>query len=217
MGKVRFQIAVSLDGFVAGQDQSVDNPLGVGGEALHEWVIELEAWRKPHGLEGGEVNASSGVMDEVQANVGAVVMGRKMFGGGPGPWDADEPWKGWWGDDPPFHTPVYVLTHHAREPLEMLGGTTFTFVPEGVDRAMKLAREAAGQKDVLLGGGASTLQQFLAAGLVDEFYLHIVPILLGSGERLLENVGALRLDQVSAIEGNGVAHIKYRVVNRKDS
>ena len=212
MTTFRFQIAVSLDGYVAGPDQSEENPLGVGGESLHEWVVALEAWRKPHGLEGGEVNASTPVMEEAQANMGATVMGRNMFGGGPGPWAGDPPWNGWWGDDPPFHTPVFVLTHHPREPLTMEGGTSFTFVTDGIDSALEQARQAAGSMDVLLGGGASVIQQYLAAGLIEEFELHVVPVLLGGGERLLENVGNLKLEQVRAIEAPGVTHIKYRVV-----
>jgi dihydrofolate reductase len=131
MSTFRFQLAVSLDGFVAGPDQSEENPLGVGGMELHQWVFRLEAWRRRHGLEGGEVNTSTPVVEEAQANVGATVMGRSMFGGGPGPWRKDRPWNGWWGDNPPFHTPVFVLTHHPRQPLEMEGGTTFVFVTEG--------------------------------------------------------------------------------------
>jgi dihydrofolate reductase len=212
MSKLRFQLAVSLDGYVAGPDQSEENPLGVGGEDLHEWMVDLEAWRRQHGLEGGEVNASTPVVEELQSNVGATVMGRNMFGGGPGPWREDPPWNGWWGDNPPFHTPVFVLTHHPREPLEMEGGTTFNFVTDGIESALERAKQAAGGRDVLLGGGANVVQQYLAAGLVDEFELHIVPILLGDGERLLENVGNLKLEQVSAIEAPGVTHLKYRVV-----
>jgi dihydrofolate reductase len=212
MSTFRFQLAVSLDGYSAGPDQSEENPLGVGGDSLHEWIVELGAWRKPHGLEGGEVNASTPVIEEAQSNVGATVMGRNMFGGGPGPWTEDPPWIGWWGDNPPFHTPVFVLTHHPREPLEMDGGTTFTFVNDGIASALEQARQAAGGLDVALGGGASVIQQYLAAGLVDEFELHIVPILLGDGERLLENVGNLKLEQVRAIEAPGVTHLKYRVV-----
>jgi len=212
MSNLTFQISVSLDGYVAGPDQTEEDPLGVGGEDLHEWVVRLEAWRKPHGLEGGEVNASTPVMEEVQANVGATIMGRNMFGGGPGPWNEDDPWNGWWGDNPPFHTPVYVLTHHAREPLEMEGGTTFFFVTDGIESALEQARAAAGQKDVQIGGGADVIQQYLAAGLVDDFDLHVVPILLGGGARLLENVGDLKLEQLRAIDAPGVTHIKYRAV-----
>jgi dihydrofolate reductase len=213
VGKFRFQISMSLDGFVAGPNQSEENPLGLGGEDLHEWVVKLEAWRRQHGLEGGEVNASSAVIEEVQTNVGATVMGRNMFGGGPGPWDKDDPWNGWWGDNPPFHTPVFVLTHHPREPLEMKGGTTFYFVTDGIESALEQARQAAGANDVMIGGGASVVQQYLAAGFVDEFELHVVPILLGDGERLLEKVGDLKLEQVRAVDAPGVTHIRYRVIN----
>jgi dihydrofolate reductase len=211
MTKVRFQISVSVDGFVAGPHQSERDPLGVGGERLHEWVVELEAWRKQHGMKGGAVNASTPVVEEALANVGATLMGRNMFGGGPGPWSEDPPWKGWWGDEPPFHTPVFVLTHHPRDPLEMEGGTTFFFVTDGIESALEQAKRAVGDGDVAIGGGASVIQEYLAAGLVDEFELHIVPVLLGEGERLLENVGNLNLEQVRAIEAPGVTHVKYRV------
>jgi dihydrofolate reductase len=212
MSKLRFQIAVSVDGYSAGPDQSVENPLGVGGEDLHAWMVKLEAWRKMEGQEGGEVNASTPVFEEMMSNVGATVMGRNMFGGGPGPWTEDPPWNGWWGEDPPFHHPVFVLTHHPRDPVEMEGGTTFTFVTDGIESALEQAKQAAGGQDVLLGGGANVVQQYLVAGLVDEFQLHIVPLLLGGGERLLEGVGDLRLEQVRAIEAPGVTHIKYRVL-----
>jgi dihydrofolate reductase len=212
MGTIRFHIAVSLDGYVAGPHQSVENPLGVGGEGLHDWLVELEAWRTQHGLEGGKVNASTPVVEELQSNVGATVMGRNMFGGGPGPWREDPPWTGWWGDDPPFHTPVFVLTHHAREPLEMKGGTTFTFVTDGIEAALEQAKQAAGEQDVQIGGGANVVQQSMAAELVDEFELHIVPILLRSGERLLENAGDIKVHQVRTIGAPGVTHIKYRVL-----
>jgi dihydrofolate reductase len=212
MSTFRFQLAVSLDGYVAGPDQSEENPLGVGGMDLHRWVFDLEAWRKQQGLAGGEINASTPVVEEAQSNVGATVMGRNMFGGGPGPWKDDPSWNGWWGNDPPFHTPVFVLTHHPRERLQMEGGTTFIFVTDGIESALEQAKQAADGQDVLLGGGAHTAQQYLAAGLIDEFELHIVPILLGGGERLLENVGNLKLEQVRAIEAPGVTHVKYRVV-----
>ena len=212
MSKFRFQLAVSLDGFVAGPEQSEENPLGIGGVDLHEWVVKLEVWRKQHGLEGGEVNASTPVVEEIQSNIGAGVMGRNMFGGGPGPWSEDEPWNGWWGDNPPFHTPVYVITHHPREPLKMEGGTTFTFVTDGIGSALAQAKQAADGRDVLLGGGANVVQQYLAAGLIDEFDLHVVPILLAEGERLLENIGRLELEQVRAVDAPDVTHIKYRVI-----
>ncbi len=210
MTKVRSHISVSLDGYVAGPNQTPDEPLGEGGEGLHEWVVATESWRRQHGLEGGEAGPDSEVADGMAKGVGAHIMGRRMFGGGDGPWD--EGWRGWWGDDPPFHTPVFVLTHHPREPLEMQGGTTFHFVTDGIEAALERAREAAGEDDVLIAGGAEAIQQYLAAGLLDELYLHIVPILLGAGERLLENVGDLNVERVRAIEAPGVTHIKYRVV-----
>jgi dihydrofolate reductase len=211
MPKLRFEISLSVDGFVAGPNQTEEDPLGEGGEALHEWALELEAWRRSHGREGGEVNASSEVMEESIANVGAVIMGRNMFGGGPGPW-GEEPWTGWWGDDPPFHVPVFVLTHHEREPLPMEGGTTFHFVSDGIEAALEQAREAAGDEDVKLAGGAEAAQQYLAAGLVDEMQLNVAPILLGSGERLFENVGSdLELVQERVVHTPKVTHIRYRV------
>jgi dihydrofolate reductase len=138
-------------------------------------------------------------------------MGRNMFGGGPGPWTEDDPWNGWWGDNPPFHTPVFVITHHPREPVEMKEGTTFHFVTAGIESALERAKQAAGSQDVVLGGGAGVAQQYLAAGLIDEFELHLVAIVLGDGERLFDNVGNLSLEQVRAVEGAGVTHIKYRV------
>ena len=211
MSRLRFRISISLDGFVAGPDQSVDNPLGIGGERLHEWVFPLKAWRAPHGLEGGEINDSTPVLEEELANIGATIMGRNMFGGHPGPWDEEEPWNGWWGTNPPFHHPVFVLTHHAREPLELEGGTTFTFVTDGIQSALQQARRAAGGKDVALAGGAKVTQQYLAAGLVDEMQLHLVPTLLGSGERLLENVGNRLhgLELVRTVATPAVTHLKF--------
>jgi dihydrofolate reductase len=206
---LRFHISVSLDGYAAGPDQSEENPLGIGGERLHDWVIPLEAWRRQHGMEGGEVNASSAVLDEALENVGATIMGRNMFGPVRGPW-GDREWKGWWGDDPPFHYPVFVLTHHPREPLEMKGGTTFIFVTDGIESALRQAELTAGGRDVAIGGGAGTIRQYLAAGLVDEFELAVVPILLGGGPRLFDGVDQ-RLEQVRAIEAPGVTHLKYRV------
>jgi dihydrofolate reductase len=210
--KLRLQISVSLDGFVAGPNPSEKDPLGEGGMELHQWAFGLAAWRKPHGREGGEVNASTPVMEEALTNVGATIMGRNMFGGGPGPWGED-PWDGWWGDDPPFHTPVFVLTHHEREPLVKDGGTTFTFVTDGIESALEQAKAAAGGKDVSLGGGADVAQQYLAASLIDELGVNVVPVLLGAGTRLFDNgVGVgLGLEQVAAIEAPGVTHLKYRL------
>lgn len=212
MSKLRFSITMSLDGYVAGPDQSLENPLGVGGEELHSWVTELAAWREAHGQKGGVVNASSRIMEEMFENVGAVIMGRGMFGGGPGPWKDD--WKGWWDEDPPYHMPVFVLTHHRRESLPMLGGTTFHFVTGGIESALKQAKEAAAGKDVLIGGGASTVQQFLRAGYVDEINVSIVPRFLGAGERLFDNLGGspTQFEQTRVIEGPGVVHVRYRAV-----
>ncbi len=210
MSKVRVHISVSADGYVAGPNQTVENPLGEGGESLHEWVFPLQAWREPHGRDGGEVNASNEVLEEAQANVGAEIMGRGKFGGGTGPWP-DDTWIGWWGEEPPFHMPVFVLTHHEREPLT-LSDTTFTFVTDGIESALEQARAAAGGKDVTIGGGAEAVNQYLAAGLVDELELHIAPLLLGGGARLFDGVGSdLRLEQIRAVDAPGVTHVKYRV------
>ena len=211
MSKLRFRISMSLDGFVAGPSQSVDNPLGIGGMRLHEWVFPLAVWRAMHGLEGGEVNASSAVVEESLANVGATVMGRNMFGGHPGPWNTKEPWNGWWGVNPPFHHPVFVVTHHAREPLRLEGGTTFTFVTGGIQSALEQARRAAGGKDVSLAGGANVAQQYLAAGAVDEMGINLVPTLLGSGERLFEGLGddLHGLELVRTVAAPKVTHLKF--------
>ncbi len=210
MSSVRCHISISLDGFVAGPNQSIENPLGEGGMRLHQWAFGTASWREQHGLDGGERNADGEVVDEVVQNVGAYIMGRKMFGGGDGPWD--ETWTGWWGEDPPYRVPVFVLSHHAREPLMMQGGTTFTFVTDGVESALEHAGTAAGDQDVAIAGGASIVRQFLAAGLLDELYLHLVPIILGTGERLLEDVGDPTLEPVKVIASPAVTHIKYRVV-----
>jgi dihydrofolate reductase len=218
MSKLKFSISLSLDGFMAGPDQSVDHPLGLGGMRLHDWAFALEAFQKSHGQGGGEVNASTRVIDEMFENVGAVIMGRNMFGPVRGSWGSNE-WRGWWGDDPPYHMPVFVLTHHARPPEPMQGGTTFQFVTDGVEQALRQAREAARGKDVLIGGGASTIRQLLAARLVDEVNVAVVPILLGAGERLFDNLGdaGLTLEQTRVIEAPGVTHLRYRVVNGASS
>jgi dihydrofolate reductase len=204
------RFAVSLDGYTSGPDQSVDNPLGVGGMLLHDWAFALASWRAPHGLEGGEVNASTAVVEEGLAGIGATIMGRNMFGGHPGPWNPEKPWNGWWGADPPFHHPVFVLTHHARPPLALEGGTTFTFVTDGIEAALAQARRAAGDKDVALAGGASAARQYLNAGLVDVMELHLTPILLGAGERLFDGVRDLHgLRLVRTIAAPGVSHLKF--------
>ncbi|OAI52142.1 deaminase [Betaproteobacteria bacterium SCGC AG-212-J23] len=210
MSKLKLRISMSLDGFVAGPEQSVANPLGIGGMKLHEWVFPLKAWREPHGMEGGEVNESSKVVEESLQNIGATIMGRNMFGGHPGPWDAKQPWMGWWGDTPPFHHPVFVLTHHAREPLVMKGGTTFNFVTHGIAGALAQARKAAGGKDIALAGGAKACQQYLVAGLVDEMQISLAPVLLGRGERLFDRVDDLHgLELVRTIAAPKVVHLKF--------
>jgi len=211
MPKLRLRISMSLDGFVAGPSQSVQNPLGIGGIRLHEWAFPLAQWRAMHGLEGGEVNESSRMVEESLANIGATVMGRNMFGGHPGPWPAKEPWNGWWGTNPPYHHPVFVLTHHARAPLELEGGTTFTFVTGGIETALEQALRAAGGKDVSLAGGAKAAQQYLVAGLVDEMEISLVPTLLGSGERLFDGVGddLHGLELARTVAAPDVTHLKF--------
>jgi dihydrofolate reductase len=214
MSKLRCHISISLDGFVAGPNQSEENPLGEGGERLHEWMGQLAAWRQSHGEQGGEVNESTRIVEESRENLGASVMGRNMFG--PirrGAW-GDEQWTGWWGDNPPYHHPVFILTHHPRDAVEMEGGTTFRFVTDGIASALEQARKAAGGKDVMLWGGAQVVQQYLAAGLLDVLELNVVPALLGDGARLFDNLGdaEVQLEQVRAVEGPGVTHLKYRSV-----
>lgn len=210
MSKVRFVITMSVDGYVAGPNQSPEQGLGEGGEQLHEWVVGLKFFREMHGEDGGETGVNDDMIRQDFENIGAHILGRNMFGGGSGEWDPE--WKGWWGDNPPYHHDVFVLTHHPREPLPMEGGTTFYFVTDGIESALKQAKASAGGMDVLVAGGAETAQQYLAAGLVDEVTLHVVPVLLGSGARLLDNLGSAKLEQVRSVEGPGVTHIKYRVV-----
>jgi dihydrofolate reductase len=210
VSKVKCQISISADGYLAGPNQGEEHPLGEGGMALHEWVFKLAAWRQPHGREGGEVNASSEVLEEATANTGAVVMGRNMFGPVRGPW-TEPMWNGWWGEEPPFHCPVFVLTHHEREPLT-LGETTFHFVTEGAERAVELAREAAGSKDVSVGGGGETIQQLIRARLLDELLVNQVPLILGAGTRLLDGIPpSVKLEQLRVVEAPDVAHIFYAV------
>jgi dihydrofolate reductase len=209
MGHVTCQISISLDGFVAGPNQSIDNPIGEGGMRLHEWAFASAGWRRQHGMEGGDPGPDDDVVAEVTEGIGAYIMGRKMFGGGDGPWD--ESWTGWWGEDPPYHVPVFVLTNHERESLEMQGGTTFHFVTDGIESALEQAREVAGEQHVSIAGGASAVRQYLAAGLLDELYLHIVPVVLGAGERLLQDVGDPRLEPVKVVASPAVTHVKYRI------
>jgi dihydrofolate reductase len=211
MSKLRLKISMSLDGFVAGPRQSLENPLGIRGMRLHEWAFALQAWRSQHGLEGGEANASTKVMDESVANIGATIMGRNMFGGHPGDWSREKPWNGWWGEDPPYHHPVFVLTHHPREPLILEGGTSFTFVTNGIEAALEQARRAARGQDISLAGGAKAAQQYLAAGLVDEMEINLAPTLLGSGERLFDGLGddLQGLELVRTVAAPKVVHLKF--------
>ena len=201
MGKVKSQISMSLDGFITGPDDTVDEPMGIGGERLHEWVFVLKSWREPHGLEGGEVNEDSDVLEESIRNTGAVIVGRRMFDHAQG-----------WGDNPPFHVPVFVVTHRAQEQLVKEGGTTFTFVTDGVESAVAQARVAARDADISVGGGASIIQQLINAGLLDEIEIHVIPVLFGGGKRLFDNLGADQLELVNdrAIHSPGVTHLRYR-------
>jgi dihydrofolate reductase len=214
MPQVIFDISVSLDGFVAGPNQTLEDPLGAGGMHLHEWAFATAAWRERHGLEGGEANADSEVIAETLARQGAVVMGRRMFSGGAGPWEDDPNAGGWWGDDPPFGVPVFVLTHHPRETLELMGGTMFTFVTDGIQSAVGQARSAAGDKDVLVAGGGEVIQQAFAAGLIDEFQIHLAPILLGDGVPLFDGRVAkhAKVDVTRVVESPAATHLLYRVV-----
>ena len=209
MSRVRLHISMSLDGFVAGPDQSVTDPLGIGGEGLHEWVVKLGVWREAHGLEGGESNASDRVAGALEG-VGATVMGRNMFGGGPGEWP-EPAWNGWWGEDPPFKHPVFVLTHHKRPSLEMEGGTSFHFISATPQEALALATEQADGRDVRIGGGPTVVRDFLKAGLVDELHVAVVPILLGQGERLWDDLRGLEAGYRVTTEGaeSGTAHITF--------
>ena len=214
MSKLKCQITTSLDGYVAGPHQSRKQPLGEGGIHLHDWALPTKTFRVIHGdTSGGETGVNDDVLREAFENVGASIMGRYMFGPVRGQWGSD-PWRGWWGDNPPFHHPVFVLTHHARTALPMQGGTTFYFVTDGIESALAQAREAAGRKDVTIHGGASVIQQYLNARLLDEIEIHIVPLLLGGGARLLENLEAHRIsfEPIRTLVGPGVAHLKYRVV-----
>ncbi len=210
MAKLRFHITMSLDGYVAGPDQSIENPLGVGGRGLHDWAFATRTFRAMHGMEGGETGLDDDHAAAQVANVGAIIMGRHMFGPVRGSW-GDDPWRGWWGDDPPFHTPVFVLTHHRREPLEMQGGTTFHFVSEGIESALERAAAAADGQDVALGGGADAAQHYLRARLIDEMGIHVVPVLLGGGARLFDNLdgGPSGYECVALASLPAVAHYTY--------
>jgi dihydrofolate reductase len=213
MGNVVSNISMSTDGFIAGPNPSLDEPLGEGGEQLHEWGVRLASWREPHGKSGGDTGPDNDVMEEAFKSGGATVMGRKMFSGGEGPWEDDPKADGWWGDEPPFGHPVFILTHHPREAVTKQGGTTFNFVTEGVEAALDQAREAAGDKDVSVGGGASAIQQALNAGLLDEIQIHVIPVLLGGGTRLFgdEAGGSVELEKIRVIDSPDVTHLKFRV------
>jgi dihydrofolate reductase len=203
MGKVHSDITMSLDGFIAGPNDGLEFPLGEGGEGLHQWVYDLASWREPHGLEGGVTNRDSEILEEAMSSNGAIVLGRRMFDNAQG-----------WGDNPPFHVPVFVLTHEAREEEVKEGGTTFTFVTDGIETALDQAKTAAGDKSVAISGGANTIQQYLRAGLVDEMQIHVAPLLLGGGIRLFDNLGTdeIKLQNTGVIESPAVTHLKFLVV-----
>jgi dihydrofolate reductase len=219
MSKVISHLTISLDGFLAGPNQSLENPLGEGAMKLHEWLFATPEFQESHsdpGDPGASAGRGGGVDSEaaasMQRGIGAVVMGRNMFAAGRGEWDLS--WRGWWGENPPFHTPVFVLTHYAREPIEMEGGTTFSFVTEGAEAALERARAAAGDLAVHIAGGASTVRQYLRARLLDELHLHVAPLLLGRGERLFEDLGDCRFEVISAAAGSPLAaHVSLRVLH----
>jgi dihydrofolate reductase len=211
MPKVRVNnYSLSLDGYGAGPDQSLDNPVGVGGTKLHDWLFKTRDFRRTFGMEGGEEGVDNEFLVRGNAGVGATIMGRNMFGPIRGPW-ADDSWTGWWGDEPPYHHPVFVLTHHPRASIQMRGGTTFHFVSDGIEAALERALEAAGGKDVKIAGGAATIQQYLRAGLIDELELAIVPVLLGRGERLFDNLdgGPVGYECVEFISSPRVMHARF--------
>lgn len=201
---VHSDISMSLDGFIAGPNDSIDRPLGTGGERLHEWVYNLASWRERHGIAGGKIDTDAEVLDESFRNTGAILMGRRMYDLG----------EESWGDDPPFGMPVFVVTHDDRNEIVKEGGTTFTFVTDGIESALHQAKAAAGDSDVSVAGGANTIQQFITAGLLDEIQIHLVPILLGDGRRLFDHIGPklIELENTRVIESPGVTHLKFRVV-----
>jgi len=193
MPKLRVHgFTISLDGYGAGPDQDIDKPLGVGGMRLHKWLLATRTFKQMFGQEGGTTGVDNDFAERGFDNVGAWILGRNMFGPVRGPWP-DDSWKGWWGDNPPYHGPVFVLTHHARAPIAMEGGTTFNFVTDGIEAALKRANEAAGVRDIRLGGGVATIRQYLLAGLVDEMHLALSPVILGSGEHLLSGLDLAKL------------------------
>lgn len=214
MAKLRVQsFSISIDGFSAGPDQDLSNPIGVGGLALFQWFFDTRTFQKMHGHDGG----ATGIDDDFAArgfdNIGAWILGRNMFGPIRGPWPDDE-WKGWWGASPPYHTPVFVLTHHPRPSLAMEGGTVFHFVTDGIEAALKRATEAANGRDVRLGGGVATIRQYLQAGLIDEMHLAVSPVLLGSGERLFTGIDAPKLGY-SCTEHVASANVMHVVLTKQ--
>lgn len=212
MSKVTVDISMSLDGFAAGPDPTLQEPLGRDGDLLHEWAVATKPWRESHGLSGGETGVDAEVMAEAIGKAGATIMGRRMFSGGSGSWAEDPNPDAWWGDDPPFHHPVFVLTHHEREPLVKQGGTTFTFVTDGIEAALERARAAAGDENVAIAGGANVIQQYLAAGLVDEMQVHVAPVLLGGGVRLFDHVPpAATFTYTNVIGSAAAAHLRLQV------
>jgi dihydrofolate reductase len=215
MAGLTLDITMSLDGFVAGPNATLDEPLGEGGEQLHDWVVRLAVWREWHGLEGGETGPDDELVQEIIGSIGAHVMGRRMFSGGEGPWEDDPKADGWWGDNPPFHGPVFVLTHHPRETVAKDGGTSFIFVTEGIEAALEQAKTAAGDRDVGLSGGADVVQQYLRAGLVDTMHIHVAPLLLGGGTRLFDEPGGepIPLKQTRVVQGRDVAHLTFTRVS----
>lgn len=210
MAKLRFHITMSLDGYVAGPRQSPENPIGEGGLGLHEWAFATRTFRTLHGGGEGESGLDDDRLAVLTADIGATIMGRNMFGPVRGAW-GDESWRGWWGENPPFHTPVFVLTHHPREQLEMRGGTTFHFVTDGIEGALERAIAAANGRDIALGGGASTAQQYLRAGLIDALEVHVVPMFLGGGERLFDNLdgGPEGYSCTGLVSSPAAAHFSY--------
>lgn len=212
MPRLRVQcFAVSVDGFGAGPNQDLENPLGVGGPELMDWFLQTRFWRQMHGEEGGETGIDNQMAERSFEGIGAWILGRNMFGPVRGPWP-DESWRGWWGEEPPYHTPVFVLTHHPRAPLRMAGGTEFRFVTEGIHAALRQAMDAAGGRDVRLGGGVATIRQYLQAGLIDELHLPIRPVLLGSGEQLFSGINTCALGYQCAeeVRGERATHVFIR-------
>jgi len=218
MSRLVVDISVSLDGFVAGPNQTLDDPLGKDGELLHEWVFPTKTFKNMSGGSGGETGSDDDIAAEHLGGKGASIMGRHMFSGGEGPWEDDPKGRGWWGDNPPYHHPVFVLTQHARDPLPMEGGTTFHFVTDGIESALEQARAAAGDEDVSLAGGGQAISQYLKAGLVDELQLHVVPLFLGDGARLFDGHVASAPEHLAltrVVESpTGVVHVKYEIAGR---